>query len=1081
MYFWGLFILAMKHLLKGLLFLIALVFLLFSANAQTPVGINGALQVKGIQLSNQYGYPVQLKGMSSHGLQWYGDMINANSIQTMKADWGADVVRLAMYVGEGGYLNDPTYWKANIKQKADMVIAAGLYVIIDWHVLTPGDPNAHIAEAKDFFEYFSKLYKDVPNVIFEICNEPNQIGEDSWRLKIKPYAEQIIPIIRANYAKAIVLVGTPVWSSKPGDVHYNRLSAANEANTLYSFHYYAGSHFTEEYINQFSDKVPMFMDEWGVSTYSGNGGNNYVNGQTWFDLMNGNNQGKQLMSWCNWSFSNKAESSAALSSSTNFNATTPAGTFVKNEMKKPDNFITALSSAPIIYVQPFSQKIFNKTNAYLRVAALGTNLKYQWYKDNALISGATNADYVVTDFGSAKAGKYKVVVSNATLSTTSTEAVLSLETSQPNGTIQTLPGKLEIEKYDIGASDITYHTTNNTLAESTGETTSKALTGMVDNDWLKYTVTFTESGFYSFNLRAFITGGTNPSKFWVALDQETKTKIINIPIVTNAWTNASTDTVYVAKGTYVMKLLFDVTFGDCKFDYLQATKLTIDCNKTNNGTAFVDSCGICVGGTTGKIASLDTDKDGVYDCKDLCPKDPLKSEPGVCGCGVAEGACMDCFGIYGGTALIDNCGVCSGGTTGRAKDETCKDCNGVMNGTASIDQCMVCSGGNTGIVPNATCRDCYGVLNGTAKTDNCGVCNGANTTCVPCTGVVDDCGVCNGNKSTCNGTLKPFKGVRKVIPGKIEAEEYDAGGATIAYSDTDTGNNGSQFRTDDVDIEVSDNKSFALGWVQQNEWTKYSVTVNYTGLYNIVVRGASNEAGKSVDIRLGNTLISDNQSIPNTGSFSTYSTSTVTGVSLIKGDYVLQITNNSYGQNLDYLEFVPQFTVDCKGTLNGTAVLDVCGICSGDGTSCKDCNGVKNGTAYLDACAICVGGNTSKTACKIDCNANWGGSAKKDSCGVCAGGNTGKLFNSSKSGCITGLDDSSIENLVIYPNPAKNRIYIEGVAIESLGLTSALGVGVQFQSGNTNFMDVSSLAKGVYFLNVKTREGKSVMRQIVIE
>ena len=1070
----------MNNSLKGFIALATSLFLSIFATAQTPVSINGALQVKGVQLSNQYGYPVQLKGMSSHGLQWYGDMINATSIQTLKTDWGADVVRLAMYVGEGGYLTNPASWKATLKQKVDMVIAAGLYVIIDWHVLTPGDPNANITEAKDFFDYFSKLYKDVPNVIFEICNEPNQIGEDSWSQKIRPYAEQIIPIIRANYTKAIVLVGTPVWSSKPGDVYYNRLSAANEANTLYSFHYYAGSHFTEEYINQFSDKLPIFMDEWGVSGYSGDGGNNYVNTQTWFDLMNGNNQGKQLMSWCNWSFSNKAESSAALTSSTNFNATTVAGTFVKNEMKKTDNFITALSSAPIIFAQPFAQKIFNKTNAYLRVGALGTNLTYQWYKDGSLISGANTADYTVSNFGTTDTGKYKVVVTSAGQSTTSSEAILSLETSQPNGTIQQLPGKLELEKYDVGASDVTYHNINNTLAEVAGETTSKALTGIVDNDWLKYTVTFTESGFYSFNLRAYITGGTNYSKFWIALDQATKTKLINIPIVSNAWTNAATDTVFVAKGTYVMKLLFDVTFTDCKFDYIQATKLTIDCNKTNNGTAFVDSCGICVGGTTGKTASLDTDKDGVYDCKDLCPKDPNKIAPGVCGCGIAEKNCMDCAGVLGGTAMIDDCGVCAGGTTGRVKNEACKDCSGTLNGTASIDQCNVCSGGTTGIIPNATCRDCLGILNGTAKLDNCNVCNGTNTTCVPCTGTVDDCGVCNGNKSTCAGTLKPFKGIRKTIPGRIEAEEYDAGGANVAYSDTDLGNNGINFRTDDVDIEVCDN-GYALGWVQQNEWTKYSVTVKYTGLYNIIVRGATAEAGKSVDIKLGTNVISSKQAIPNSGSYSTYSTSTVTGISLVKGDYVLQIIENSYGQNIDYIEFVPQFTVDCKGIMNGTAVLDVCGICNGDGTSCKDCNGVKNGTAYLDACTICVGGTTGKISCKIDCNALWGGSAKKDSCGICAGGTTGKQFINIKSGCVTGLDIYKNENILIYPNPAKNSIYVEGVAIESISLTNTLGVNVLYQAGNRDFMDVSTLAKGVYFMNVKTLEGKNVRRQIVIE
>lgn len=133
----------------------------------------------------------------------------------------------------------------------------------------------------------------------------------------------------------------------------------------------------------------------------------------------------------------------------------------------------------------------------------------------------------------------------------------------------------------------------------------------------------------------------------------------------------------------------------------------------------------------------------------------------------------DCAGIEGGTASIDECGICSGGTTGieasspqtwyadidndglgdpavsledciqpigyvaNANDEcpidaanTChdpKDCNGVINGTASIDDCDVCSGGNTGIAPNSSCIDCAGTINGDAYYDHCNVCVGGST------------------------------------------------------------------------------------------------------------------------------------------------------------------------------------------------------------------------------------------------------------------------------------------------------------------------------------------------------------------
>lgn len=65
---------------------------------------------------------------------------------------------------------------------------------------------------------------------------------------------------------------------------------------------------------------------------------------------------------------------------------------------------------------------------------------------------------------------------------------------------------------------------------------------------------------------------------------------------------------------------------------------TYDCANVKNGTATIDSCGKCVGGTTGAVSD-DSDHDGTLDCKDGCPYDPNKIAPGFCGCGVAEGTC----------------------------------------------------------------------------------------------------------------------------------------------------------------------------------------------------------------------------------------------------------------------------------------------------------------------------------------------------------------------------------------------------------------------------------------------------------
>ena len=43
-----------------------------NTQAQTPVAKNGQLRVIGTKLCNQYGNPIQLRGMSTHSIQWYG-------------------------------------------------------------------------------------------------------------------------------------------------------------------------------------------------------------------------------------------------------------------------------------------------------------------------------------------------------------------------------------------------------------------------------------------------------------------------------------------------------------------------------------------------------------------------------------------------------------------------------------------------------------------------------------------------------------------------------------------------------------------------------------------------------------------------------------------------------------------------------------------------------------------------------------------------------------------------------------------------------------------------------------------------
>ena len=203
-----------------------------------------------------------------------------------------------------------------------MCIDLDLYVVIDWHILSDGDPNIYLEQSKNFFSETSAKYKDYPNVIYEICNEPNQ-SYVTWSNHIKPYAEKIIPIIRNNSKDSVILVGTPDWSKDLDSVSKDPLKYDN---IMYTVHFYAASHKTElqnTITSALNKNIPVFISEWGTTDASGNSNLDLNSSKNWINFMDKNN-----LSWINWSFCNKNEGSAILNSNYNINSSTSIDDFL---------------------------------------------------------------------------------------------------------------------------------------------------------------------------------------------------------------------------------------------------------------------------------------------------------------------------------------------------------------------------------------------------------------------------------------------------------------------------------------------------------------------------------------------------------------------------------------------------------------------------------------------------------------------------------------------------------------------------------------------------------------------------------
>lgn len=278
--------------------------------ASTPFGQHGALHVENGKLTDENGNTVQLYGMSTHGIAWFPQYINYDSFRTLRDDWNTNCIRLAMYTAEyGGYCagGDKEQLKQLVRDGVSYATELGMYVIVDWHILSDCDPNQNKDEAIAFFREMAEAFADNDNVLYEICNEPN--GGTSWD-SIKSYAEEVIPVIRAQKPDAVILVGTPTWSQ---EIDKAAASPLDDSNVMYTLHFYAGTH-KDDLRNRLETCVqnglPVFVSEFGMCDASGNGANDFVSTTKWLDLLN-----KYQISFCCWNLANKDESSSVFKAS----------------------------------------------------------------------------------------------------------------------------------------------------------------------------------------------------------------------------------------------------------------------------------------------------------------------------------------------------------------------------------------------------------------------------------------------------------------------------------------------------------------------------------------------------------------------------------------------------------------------------------------------------------------------------------------------------------------------------------------------------------------------------------------------
>jgi len=221
------------------------------------------LHVNGNHLEDPSGHHVVLRGVDTAAIDVMAQyqlgikpmldkMINGG-------DSGFDSKVVRLMIDPGSWQQNPDhYFNSFLKPSIDYCIQKNVYCIIDWHSISDYN-NANIdSQIRSFWSYVAPKFKDVPNVIYELYNEP--VNPQDWQTW-KQWAQPWVDLIRAVAPQNIIIVGSPGYS------HFTQFIPASPfrgSNLVYTMHTYPGNSTDwETFFGAASNSIPVFLTEFG--------------------------------------------------------------------------------------------------------------------------------------------------------------------------------------------------------------------------------------------------------------------------------------------------------------------------------------------------------------------------------------------------------------------------------------------------------------------------------------------------------------------------------------------------------------------------------------------------------------------------------------------------------------------------------------------------------------------------------------------------------------------------------------------------------------------------------------------------
>ena len=475
-------------------------------------------------------------------------------------------------------------------------------------------------------------------------------------------------------------------------------------------------------------------------------------------------------------------------------------------------------------------------------------------------------------------------------------------TSVPfGGTPTTLPATIQAENFDEGGSGVAYHDTTSGNAGGQYRATNVDIEDSSDSggghdvgwvaagEWLKYTVNVSAAGAYDIDIRVASAG--SGGTFHIEANGSDITGRLTVPNTGSwqKWTTLRKSGVSLNAGQQVWRLVMDTngpTDAVGNFNYIRVTGSTagapyggtavslpgtIQAENFDAGAAGVAYVDTTAGNFGGEYRGTDVDIESSAD----------------------SGGGYDVGWVSAGERLNYSVNVSTAGTY----DVDVRVASAGAGGTFHIEVNGVDKTGRL-TVPNTGGWQTWTTVRKSAVSLSAGPqvwrlvmdTNGATTGAV---------GNFNYIRVTAQAASAPFGGTATALPGVIQAENFDDGGAGRAYVDASAGNSGGQYRTTDVDIERTSDSGggYNLAWVSAGEWLNYTVNVATAGIYNINVRVASPSTGGTFHIEVNGIDKTGRLTVPNTGSWQTWTTVQKANISLAAGPQTWRLVMDSNGSN----------------------------------------------------------------------------------------------------------------------------------------------------------------------------------------